>query len=343
MGWKGTLRSLAAAQRRSERAARQRHNELVGRQKHLEKMAELERAAYEVEVYENRLDVLSSMHKDCGEVWNWETVRATEPPTKPTNSYHHLAEAKVQLDGFKPGVADRLLKRTETKREELAKAVDAARQLDEREYQEALRTYEQELTEWETTRDVASKVLAGDPEAYLQAIKQVDPFSEMGELGSSIAFQANENLVIEAVLHVNDEEVIPREIKTLLKSGKLSVKEMPKAKFFELYQDYICGCVLRIARELFALLPIQMAIITGLGKVLNTKTGQMEECPILSVAVPRVTLSTLNFELLDPSTSMSNFAHRMNFKKSAGFGAVDRIIPSDLQSAKSETKQATAH
>jgi hypothetical protein len=337
MTWKGTLRSIAAAQRRSERAARQRHNELARRQKLLENMAELERASYEVEVYENRLDVLSSIHKDCGEAWHWGVMLVTEPPAMPVNSYRHLAEANAKLDGFRPSVADKFLKRTNARRDELAKAVDAARQLDEQEHQDALKAYEQELLEWETARDLASQVLAGRPEAYLQAIKQVDPFSEMGELGSSFEFQASDSSVIETLLHVNSEEVIPRVIKTLLKSGKLSVKEMPKTKFFELYQDYICGCVLRIARELFALLPIQIAIVTAQGKVLNTKTGQMEERPILSVAIPRDTLSALNFELLDPSNSMGNFVYRMNFKKSVGFSAVDRILPSELQSAQVKT------
>lgn len=332
MTWKGTLRALAAAQRQSERSARRRHKEIARRQELLAKMTELERASHAVEVYENRLDVLLSIHKDCGEVWNWEAVRMTEPPAKPVNSFRHLTEAKAQLDGFKPSVADKLMKRVEAKRDELAKAVDVARQQDEQEHHEALRAYEIELMEWETTRDTAIQVLAGRHEAYIEAIKQVDPFREMGELGSSITFHAHDSSIIEAALHVNSEEVIPREIKTQSKSGKLSVKEMPKSKFFELYQDYICGCVLRIARELFALLPIKVAIVTALGDVLNTKTGQMEECPILSVAVPRDTLSTLNFELLDPSNSMNNFVHRMNFKKGVGFSPVDRILPSELQS-----------
>ena len=342
MGWKGTLRTLAAAQRRSERASRQRHNELVKRHMLLEKMAELEKASYELDVYENRLEVLSSIHKDCGEPWNWEAIRASEPPTKPLNSHRHEEAAQVQLDSFKPGMADRLLKRTEAKREELAKAVTAARQLDEQEYQEALKTHEQELTEWEATRDLANRILAGDHEAFIEAIKQIDPFSEVSELGSSIEFQAGETSLIEASIHVNSEEVIPREVKTLSKSGKLSVKEMPKGKFLELYQDYVCGCVLRIARELFALLPIEMTIITALGKVLNTKTGHLEENPVLSVVIPRATLSRLNCESLDPSDSMSNFVYRMSFKKTTGFSAVERLTPLDLQSAKSETKPIAA-
>jgi hypothetical protein len=134
-------------------------------------------------------------------------------------------------------------------------------------------------------------------------------------------------------LHVNSDEVIPSEVKGLLKSGKLSVKKMPKTRFYELYQDYVCGCVLRVARELFALLPIEMVIVNAVGNLLNTQTGYMEEQPILSVAIPRKTLEGLNFEMLDPSDSMSNFIHRMTFRKTKGFSAVETLKPSDLQKA----------
>lgn len=237
MGWKGTLRAIAAAQRQAERDARRRQNELARRQKQLEKMGELERAMHEVEVYENHLEVISSVHKECSELWDWEAIRASEPPARPEKSHRHEEEAQSQLDNFKPGVADKLLKRTEARREELRKGVETARQLDEQDYQEALKNYEQDYAEWEKTRNLANRIIAGDPEAFIEAIRQVDPFSEISELGSSIEFQANDASLIEAAIHVNSEEVIPRQVKTLTKSGKLSVKNMPKGKFFELYQE----------------------------------------------------------------------------------------------------------
>ena len=149
-------------------------------------------------------------------------------------------------------------------------------------------------------------------------------------MGSAYTAVADDISAIEVTLCVNDEEVIPKESKTLLKSGKLSVKPMAKTKFYELYQDYVCGCVLRLARELFALLPYEMAIVTAESEILNTQTGHLEMQPILSVAIPRRTLEVLNFETLDPSDSMNNFVHRMNFMKTKGFRAVDAVSPSEL-------------
>ena len=97
-------------------------------------------------------------------------------------------------------------------------------------------------------------------------------------------------------------------------------------------QDYVCGSVLRIARELFALLPVEMILVTVMGTLLNTQTGYMEEQPILSVAMPRKTLENLNFDMLDPSDCMANFVHRMNFKKTTGFAKAERISLEELKS-----------
>lgn len=333
MGWKGALRSLAAESRRAEREARRRQRELERQRKQLEKMQELERAIYEVQEYENHIDLLLSVHKECSDAWDWEVIQSSEPPVKPVESQSHAEAARARLSTFRPGLFDRALGRTESKREALAEAVKLAKEEDEREYQEALRTYERDYADWEATCELARRILAGDPRACIEAIKQTDPFSDISQLGSSINFHAEESTLVEATLRVNSEQVIPSEVKTLLKSGRLSVKKMPKTKFYELYQDYACGCVLRVARELLALLPIDMVIVNAVATLLDTRTGYLEEQPIVSAAIPRRTLETLNLDMLDPSDSMGNFVHRMAFRKTKGFEAVERLNPSDLQSA----------
>lgn len=332
MSWKGTLRSIQAAQNRAERDARRRQRELELQQKQLEKMQELERASYEVQVYENYIDLLLSVHKECGNLWDWESIHDSEPPVRPPKSNSFETVAQAELENYKPKAIDKLLKRVESKREQLIAAVEEAKQKDEKKYQEALEEYDQELSEWEKLAEIANKILADEPEAHLEAIQEVDPFSEINELGSSIEFEFEGNL-IEATLHVNGEDVIPTESKTLLKSGKLSTKKMTKSNFYGLYQDYVCGAVLRVARELFALLPIEMVLVTATGTLLNTQTGHMEEQPILSVAMPRKTLESLNFDLIDPSDSMANFVHRMKFIKTKGFVKVERILSEELQSS----------
>ena len=135
---------------------------------------------------------------------------------------------------------------------------------------------------------------------------------------------------VTATLVVNDQEAIPSRSKSLLKTGRVSVKEMPKSRFYALYQDHVCSCMLRVGRELLALLPIEMVIVHVEAKLLNTRTGHMEDQCIVSAAMPRETMDSLNFDLLDPSDSLDNFVHRMRFLKTKGFMKVEPLAADEL-------------
>jgi hypothetical protein len=330
MGWKGTLRSMQAAARQIERDAQRRRRELEKQRKQLEKMHELERAAYQVEVYENQIDVLLSVHKECSALLDWRAMSRAAPPVEPEMMHLHEESARGSLDTFEPGVFDKLFKRIDSKRDRLTRAVQEARETDIQEYQDALQTYEQEHADWEAACELADSVLAGDPEAYLDVITQANPWGDLAEFGYSTRFTIHNDSLIKATLCVGGEDVVPSEEKYLLKSGKLSTKKMTKTKFYALYQDHLCSCVLRLARELFALLPVEMVIVDVVSDLLNSQTGYMEEKTILSVAIPQETLGRINLERVDPSDSLNNFVHRMKFRKTRGFQAVEAIDASEL-------------
>lgn len=331
MSWKGALRSIEAASRRADREALRRQRELERQQKEFAKMQELEQANYEVELYENRIELLKSIHQDCGNVWNWEKIKSISAPKKPTKHNKTELFAQNNLDTYKPSMFDKLFGKIESKRTTLKSNIDKAKKEDEREYQKALKEYEKKFIEWQENVELSSKILNGNTEAYEEAIKQINPFVEIGDIGSSVNFQVINSSLIDVTLHVNSEQVIPSEVKSLLRSGKLSTKQMPKGQFYELYQDYICSCVLRVARELFALLPINNIIVTSVGNLLNPQTGHIEEQPILTVFIPKETLNILNLSMIDPSDSMSNFVHKMNFKRTQGFSVVEKIKFNDLK------------
>lgn len=296
-------------------------------------MLELERAAYEVEVYENYIDRLISLHKECSAPVDWQRIAEAPPPREPKPSHKLEDQAQQEWIEYEPSFFDKLLKRGEAKKAELLEKVELAKQEDERRYQAELRRYEEKLKDWQDSKAFAEQVLAGEEEAYMEAVKELNGFNELGEIGSSVTLEIDNGKPVEALLHVHGEQVIPKEQKSLLKSGKLSTKQMPKGKYYELYQDSVCSAVLRVARELFAMLPIEIVIVTAMDELLNTQTGHLEEQPILSAAIPRRTLEGLNMEMIDPSDSMQNFVHNMDFKKTKGFQAVERVKPSDLQPA----------
>lgn len=333
MGWKGALRSLQAAANRAERDSRRRQNELQRQHKQLAKMLERERAAYEVALYNNHVELVRSIHKECGSEWNWHRIKASARPNQPTKLRNSERAAEDALKNFRPNIIHKLLGRVERKRQSLAEGVNSAVERDEEKYQEALRRYRQQYSEWQESQELADRVLSGDLQAYLEVINEVSPLREINELGSKLAFSLRDRRLIEVTLRVNGEEVIPSEVKTQLQSGKLSTKKMPQGQFYELYQDYVCGCVLRVARELFALLPFEVVVVTATGNILDSQTGHMLEQPILSVAIQRKTLETLSLNLVDPSDSLKNFVHEMDFKKTKGFKPIKKLDTSRLMLA----------
>lgn len=319
------LRSMAASARRAERESLRRQREY---QKHLVQQAKfqaIEEAELEVEEYENRIELLKSMHTDCSDSWDWQKMKESTPPPSPIKKSVYENLAIERLKNFKPSLTDKLFNRSEMKRSALGEEVELGKEKDEDAYQKELEIYKKQFIEWEETRELASKILNGDTSAYLNAIEQIEPLSEISEIGSSVNIEIINESEIDITLQVNSSETIPSEIKSQLKNGKLSIKEMPKAKFNELYQDYVCSCVLRVAREMFALLPIKKVYITAVAELLNSKTGHIENLPILSVLIPRETLIKLNFSMIDPSDSMKNFVHNMKFKKTSGFEVVDKL------------------
>ncbi len=325
MGWKGTLRSIGAASRQMERQSMRRSKELEKRRKLYEKMQELERAAYEVDVYENYIDRMISIHKDCGPNYDWPEILKKAPPSEPLREYGYERIAKQNLDRYKPGFFDRIFKIEGKKRNRLEVKIEMAVKEDEKIYNDQLKQYKLVLDDYNEVQTITKNIIVGNPEYYEKAINEFSPLAEITEIGASLEYLFQSPKRIKIVLHVHGEQIIPKQIKSLLKSGKLSAKDMPIGRYNELYQDYVCSSTLRVGRELFALLPIEEVVVTAKGNILNQSTGRLEDQPLLSVFLIRETMNMINFELIDPSDCMKNFKHNMGFKKSVGMTAVSEV------------------
>jgi hypothetical protein len=317
MGWKSTLRALEAQGRRAQREAQKRQRELERRAKEQEKLSAIEQARLEVETCENRLEVLLSVHKECGEVRDWNLMASTLPPPPPAkHRYNELrAKQRIAVD------FDRV---TATRNEA---ALEEAQSRDEQEYQDAQLLYSQEYAIWEKRTSLARRVISGEHKAYTEALVEFNPLAEISDLGSSIHFTVHNPTVLECTIRVNGVHAIPSEVKSVTASGKLSVNAMPKNRFHEIYQDYVCGCVLRVAREVFALLPIETVLVTASAEVFESSTGKTVERAVLSVSSERAAFQELAFDALDPSDAVESFLHRGDFKASRKSGAFQPIIP----------------
>ena len=328
MGYKATVRAMEAAQRRQQRESQRRLRELERQAKEQAKLSAIEQARLEVETFDNQLEVLLSVHKEQGETWDWTAIAASLPPPCPQRNSYHEQKAR-----------QRAVVMPAEQREASQVLVEQARLQDQQEFQKALEVYSEQITQLDKLKKMAHRILAGEHKAYTEALVELNPFVEMSDLGSAIHFTVHTTKLAECVLKVNGRQAIPSEVKTLTSSGKVSVKPMPKGRFHEIYQDYLSGCVLRVTREIFALLPVDGLLITAAADILDPRTGQTIEQPVLSAFMPRDVVTRLDYDRLDPSDAMENFQHRGDFKasrKSETFQSITPLTPADISQASIE-------
>lgn len=311
--------------REAERNAKRQQRALEQHRAALARAEALQHAAQAVQDCEDYLTSLVSIHKSRPDVVEWSKLATASPPGEPSRSDAEEKRARQRLNSYRPSVFARLFHRDDKRKAELAQEIVAAQGRDDARYRTEMHAFETRLQEYKDQKELAERVLRRDPEAMLEVISARNPFTAISALGLAIRFTIVRGRRVAADLVVHGESIISKETLSLLKSGRASVKQIPKSQYYRLYQDYVCSAALRVARELFALLPIEDVVITALDKIISSKTGHLEEQPILSVLIPRETIAQLNLDALDPSDSMQNFLHRMDFRQTTGFRPVERL------------------
>lgn len=330
MGWRGTFRSINATMRRIEREERTRYRQLARELKESAARREMELAEHAVARYQAHIEALTSVHQECGPTIEWPSIASLADPALPPPA-SAAASLIEELNSYQPNLFSKFFGTATRKRRRLEAAIAIARSLDEAENATRAAEHRKACDQAREARALASAVINGDLEAYRHVMTDADPFEELREVGVAAAFDFSNPAVALVTLTAQERSVVPSEQETLTARGKLTSKRMPKSQGNEIYQDYLCGAALRACRETLALLPVEWVIVTVCTDILNTRTGHMETPPVLSLAAPRATMARLRFETLDPSEAMSNFLHRMNFKKTAGMTAVVPLVEADLQ------------
>ncbi len=162
-------------------------------------------------------------------------------------------------------------------------------------------TYNQDM--WKYYHSMASKVLSGEIDAYLQLIYEVNPLDDLLIYGSNFEFGTDDPRRIEVEFTVNECAL------------NVAKHQLGVAGYNNLLQDYICSVCIRIARDMFALLPIEHVIVHA---VLNGNT-------VVSVDFDRGNLSKVKFGYIDPSNTLLLFNHHMDYSDMSGFEPVTNL------------------
>jgi hypothetical protein len=269
----------------------------------------------EVRRYEEYINAIKSVHTRCDTPVDWKSISASKEPYNPADLGPRQARAAKVLEAYNPGLFEKMSKtKTDLKRKELSDAVEQAAREDNAEYED-----------WLNLKFLADRVLDGDIDAYFQVINEMNPLDDLLEYGSDFEFGANDGTAMEVEFRVKPAKVIPTHVLSLTPTGRLSNKDMPKTAYNDLMQDYVCSCAMRIARDMFALLPLEKVVVHAVDKATDASTGRAEEITILSAVYDRRGIEKLDMRGVDPSDALNNFKHNMSFAKTSGFKLVRRI------------------
>lgn len=311
-GLPGTgLSYVETSSRRSSRRSSGRNNirsSEIGKQDEIQSNAEI------VEEFNDFVNDIRSLHKECATRINWIHLRDCPEPFSKNHAGPNERQAQEIIDNTKPSVFDKILKSTyEKKMEKLYEDLYEAKYADIDLY-----------NRWKTQKDIATKVLNHDVDGYFEAIQEFLPFDSILDYGSDFDVGTDDPEIIEVEFHAKTSKVVPNHVLSLTQTGKLSTKTMTKTMHYDIAQDYICSCTLRVAREVFALLPVDKVVIHAVDTVID-KFDDDQEATVLSVLIHRDELERISFDEIDPSDTLERMHCNMNMKKTQGMKPVERI------------------
>ncbi len=267
------------------------------------------------EQYERYIEAITHVHRDCDMAMNWNVIARKDSPALNGGKGPREIKAQEEYDNYRPSLAEQIVKSMESaRRKELLEAIEEAKRLDA-----------EEMGNLGAGREFAQRILDGDLDAYCEAIENSGMLAELAELGSDFEFGTDDPSHMEIEFVIKAEDVLPDKALSLTKTGKLSEKDITKSAYFDLMQDYVCSCSIRLAREIFAVLPVETVTVHACDVMLDTATGHDTETTVLSVLFERSRFHSVNFDRIDASDFVESCEHNMKFAKTTGFKSVKRI------------------
>lgn len=273
--------------------------------------------------YDGYIAQLTSLHLECGEQWDWSDL-ASAPPPEP--EHHRTAEAAARkaLEAFKPGLADRLTGRATRRRTRLVEKIDRAIEADRRDHEAAQAAHRTAVERWRSATAIAPAVLQLDEPACREAVRFLESFADIAAFGTRVELDSIYDDVAIVSCTLADPDIVPKQELTLSVGGRLATVETEARKYWALYNVHVCSCAIRIAREVFAALPVAHVIVNV--SIENLPGGA---ATVLAVQFTTQLLDRLMERSTDPWDLIRVFPHRMHFHSSIGFETIQRMAPDE--------------
>lgn len=275
--------------------------------------------------YDRFVEDITGIHKSCSDKISWEDILNSPEPFEMGEIGPKERQAQYDFDHMQPTLLEKLNKAAFEKRlYEARKRITLAKEEDYNDYEE-----------WENDRYLADKILDGDVEYYNQALAYCNGFDDFKDKFETIDFSSDNTAYIQADVVININESIPEDKIYFNNSGKPTYKKMSSTEIYELAKCYVYSLVIRIAREVYAVLPVNQIIVN----VRDCKENGLGDELILSVCFDTDQFEVIDFEkLYNPEDYIDKLVHNVNFRKTKGFAPVEALV---IEKAKSSFARAT--
>lgn len=264
-----------------------------------------------VEDYNRIIESITTIHKIPPNNIDWEEISKQQDYSLDDIGPNQQI-VMDELNNYKPTFRDKLFNRVEARKRIIKEKLEDAKVLDLKHFRE--------LNE---KKELAIKILENDFEAWDKAFSTFHTFNTENFFNNKLSLVITEDQQVTIKITVNNQDIVPKEILSLTKTNKLSRKNMPKGKYYELYNKYICSSTFAAARQAFAILPIDLLTLNVYD---NSQADPLtyKGC-ILSARFPREQFELINFNTVDCSLEIHNFEHNMKHLKTKGFRFVEEL------------------
>ena len=102
---------------------------------------------------------------------------------------------------------------------------------------------------WSFLKSISRKVLSGDIDAYLETIEKMRPVDDLLDYGSDFEFGTDNPNSMEVEFRINAHNMLP------------DANVVGVETYEQIFKEYVCASSIRVARDLFALLPVKYVIV----------------------------------------------------------------------------------
>ncbi|MGM0867394.1 MAG: DUF4236 domain-containing protein [Bacillota bacterium] len=118
----GISYSKTLTNQRKKRPARQNYERLLREE---ERRRTQEQARLKVEQYNAHVEMLTSVHEEPSEPFDWQLEMSMDPPFQENEDGPHVKEMKKQIHDYKPTWRDKLFNRVEARKNDLSSSLEA--------------------------------------------------------------------------------------------------------------------------------------------------------------------------------------------------------------------------